>query len=100
MAAYTRLRLGELCAARWSWIDLRTETITTRHTNGFKTKGNAECVVPLVASALKVVQRLHDEQMARGEKGDGPLLTGANGEALDPKYASKRFKNYVSTRPF
>jgi integrase/recombinase XerC len=95
VAAYTGLRLGELAAARWSWVGLDAGTITVRHSEGFRTKAGRERTVPLVGPALEAVQRLKAEREARGEVLDGVLFPGPRGKGIHPERTSKRFKHFV-----
>lgn len=92
VAAYTGLRLGELCAARWSWVDLDGRSLTVRHSGGFRTKGGRERTVPLAGPALDAVRQLAAEREARGEVLDGPLFPGPNGSGIQPNRTSRRFK--------
>ncbi|WP_412068855.1 tyrosine-type recombinase/integrase [Rubrivirga sp. IMCC43871] len=95
VAAYTGLRLGELCAARWSWVDLGARSLHVRHSDGFRTKGGRERTVPLAGPALDAIRRLHAEREARGDVLDGPLFPGPRGNGIGPNRTSRRFKHFV-----
>lgn len=95
LAAYTGLRLGELEAARWSWVSADLKTVTVRHSEGFQTKTGSERAVPLAGPALETVQRLRVEREALGEHLDGPLLPGPKGSGIHAKRTSRRFKFFV-----
>ena len=89
VAVGTGMRLGELCALRWSYIDLDAGYITLPKS---VTKGKRERRVPLVADALACIERLHGE---RADELDGPVFTYRDGRPIKPSHASKRFKRYV-----
>ncbi len=95
LAAYTGLRLGELAAARWSWIDLEARTLKVTHSESFRTKTCRERVVPLAGKALETVQHLKEKREERGEHLDGPLLPGPKGLGINLRRTSRRFKFFV-----
>lgn len=93
VAVGTGLRLSELCAMRWSWVDLAGEKakLTVRNSDAFTTKSGRERVVPLAGRALEVLVRLAAE---RSSEGDDAVLKGATGEAIGKGYLSARFRHY------
>ena len=95
LAAYTGLRLGELVAARWSWVSQDMRTITVTHSENFQTKTGSERAVPLTGPALETVGRLKVEREERGEHLDGPLLPGPKGNGIHAGRTSRRFKFFV-----
>ena len=97
VAVATGLRRGELCAMRWSWVDLARQEITVRRADGFVPKGKNERTIPVRGAALDVLRRLDAErsdeddsafvfQSTRGRKGDG--------EGLNKGYVTNRFAHY------
>lgn len=95
VGAYTGLRLGELAAAQWNWVDLSNRTLSVRHTNGFSTKSGRERCVPLAGPAFEVVSRMADERDPNTALPTDPLFAGPRGNGINPSRTSKRFKHFV-----
>jgi integrase len=55
MAALTGLRLGELLAMTWTWVDLSRKTITVQNSVTFTTKCKRARIVPLSEEAYEVL---------------------------------------------
>jgi integrase len=91
VAVGTGLRRAELCAMRWSWVNLEGRMLTVKNSDVFTTKSGRERAVPLAGEALKILQRLYEE---RATEADGIVLKGADGGPIDSAYLSKRFRFY------
>lgn len=92
VAVGTGLRVSELCAMRWSWINLDMGIVTVRSNNGFITKSGHERMIPVRGEALDVLRCLHNQ---RNTEQDCCVFTGTGGDPLNATYVSKRFKKYV-----
>ena len=92
IAVATGMRLGELIAMRWSWIDIETGFITIRNHGDFRTKSGSERSIPMAGDAFEALQRL---SAARADDLDGLVLTGVGEGRLNPNLVSRRFKYYV-----
>lgn len=90
------MRLGEICALRWSAVRF-DETrplahVPVKNRHGFKTKSAHERPLVVAGDAYTVLRRRH---AARLTEADGPVFTGAKGAPLNRTYVSKRFKHYA-----
>ena len=95
----TGLRLGEVCALRWSGVDLASGFLTVQNRHGFKTKSGSERRVPIAGDARRVLERLHAEWMQdRQETGviGAPVFPNRSGQPLYPHYVTRRFKHYAT----
>lgn len=95
LAVNTGMRIGELCALRWTDVDLDDGFIVVRNYTdadgeSFQTKSGAERAVPIVPQVEEVLQTI---EASRGR--GGYVLRGAKGGQVNKQYASKRFKYYV-----
>lgn len=102
VAVGTGLRSGELRALRWVDVDLSGRRLHVRHRNGFKTKGNAERIVPLRGDALDTLRRMSEQADSsdglNGRKdypspSDGPVFVDERGLPIDVYRLSHRFKD-------
>ena len=91
-AVGTGLRRGELCALRWSAIDLASRMLIVRNTEDFQTKSGRERPVPLVGDALSVIEELAATRTS--EDRDCFVFTGTKGGKLNGNYLGKRFRQY------
>ena len=93
----TGLRVGEVCAMCWNWIDLENQQIVVRRSAHFVPKRGHERTIPIRGEALAIVSRLSKRlgfindadpvfPSSRGQKGDSHFL--------NPTYVSKRFLYY------
>jgi integrase len=80
------LRLGEVCALRWNWVDLNAGVVRIQSSDGFKTKSGATIVKPITRECANVLQRLNDG--GRGQH----VVRNTKKNPLNAKYTSKRFK--------
>ena len=105
LCMYTGLRLGEICALRWSDINWSQNEICIRKTvhrvtrrendDGAKTRlmigkpktSNAERMIPLPTRIVSTLKRLADSQ----DK-DAFILTGLASRFMDPRTYQNRFK--------
>lgn len=89
----TGLRRGELCALRWTGVDLTPgqESITLRSgEDGFKTKTGDDIHLPLIGDALDVVVKRD------ALRGKSPFVfPGFYGGKLNGGHLSRRFKTAV-----
>ena len=93
IAVGTGLRLGELCALRWSAVDLEGGSLSVRNEGGFRTKSGHERPVPITHDVRAVLKRL-----AKGEVTPWDyVLKGARGGRLNPEYTSKAFKRFADS---
>ena len=97
LAVGTGMRLSELCHMRWSWIDVKTGSITIRNGHGFRTKSGHDRSLFVAGEARAVLDRLYSE---RSHAGDGYVFQSRRGwdgdqEKLNEEYVSKRFKHYT-----
>lgn len=97
VAVGTGMRLGELCALKWSGVDLDHGMITVKVSEDFKTKNGHERSIPVRGKALDVLQKLHSEREAEL---DGYVLRSRRGRSgdrrgLNPEYVSRRFKHFA-----
>lgn len=92
VAVGTGLRVSELCAMRWSWVNLEMGMMTVRNAHGFQTKSAHERPIPVRGESLDVLRRLHDQ---RSTEGDDYVFTGTGGNHFNATYVSKRFKKYT-----
>lgn len=81
------LRLGEVCALKWEWVDLRRGVVVVQSDSYFKTKTGRSCVKPLTDQACELLVRLK----AQGSS-SGFVLRNGNGTPMTAKYTSKVFK--------
>lgn len=85
------LRLGEVCAMRRSWVDLDTRRLTIRQSDGFVTKTGRDLTKPIPQDAYDVLVR----RCAALHRPDDLVFINSRGNALNPKWTSKRFKAAV-----
>jgi len=88
------LRLGEVCALRWSWVDLKTGVVRIQSSDGFKTKSGAIIVKPITRSCASALDWL------KSGTSTGHVITNTKGNPLNAKYTSKRFKSLARTCGF
>ena len=96
VAVGTGFRLGELCALRWSAVDLDARFVSVKNSGGFRSKSGHERSVPVAGDAYETLARL---AAGRGA-GDGYVFrpTAARpgtAEKLNGTYVSKRLKHYA-----
>lgn len=91
IAVGTGLRLSELCAMRWDWIDRSTRAITVRRSAGFRPKSHHERHVPIAGAAVAVIERLSRERTQSSPY----VLLDDRGRQLSPTRVSKAFKRHV-----
>jgi integrase len=89
VAVGSGMRLGELCAMRWSWVNLAQGTITIKNGDGFTTKNGHERVVYISGEALATLPRRSE---GRPEEGDVYVFPGVYGGKLNGNYVGKRFR--------
>jgi len=56
-AAMTGMRLGELRAMRWDWVDMNRRVVVVRNSSEFTTKSKKSRVIPLCPDALMVLEQ-------------------------------------------
>ena len=97
VAVGTGFRIGELCALRWSGVNLKTGFVTVKTTASFRSKSGHERAVPVAGDALEVLQRLDAERAGRHDRYVFRPTTAGPGEDanLDERYVSRRFKKYA-----
>lgn len=111
LAIVTGMRRGELCALKWSNIDLKQGLVIVKQSNYKltgeeiktkkpKNKKSREIVIP---EYLKELLRKHQlEQMQNslrlGDRwhGDGWLFTQWNGEPMNPQTPTKQFAKFLA----
>jgi len=81
------LRLGEVCALKWSWIDLDREVVIVKSDSSFSTKSGREVVKPLSEACVAILKDLPHRE--------GRVLRNNKGRPLTPKHTSKAFKRLV-----
>lgn len=105
LSLYTGMRLGEVCALRWSDIDWEKKTITVKRTvqrvaqnrNGKKTllmvgtpKSLRSCrVIPVPDFVLKQLKTLLKS------KADSGFIFGSSAVAAEPRTIQRRFKRFM-----
>ena len=85
VAVFTGLRLGELIAMSWDWLDTARRTITVKNTDGFKTKSKRSRVVPLCDDAMTAL-------LSRRERASSELVFDTKGKAFTEDRASYLFR--------
>lgn len=99
-AAVTGLRLGELCALRWSHIDRPGRLLRVASDEHHRTKTDEERIVPLAAPAVDILDRLHASRTTpagdreANERSDGHVFRSAYEEALSAESTSRSFRRY------
>ena len=92
----TGLRRGEVCALRWSDVDVPRNgaagTVRVSNRGAHSTKSGRERAVPLVGDALAIVRR---RLANRTGEGDGFVFPGARGGQLSGGYLGGVFRKYV-----
>lgn len=90
VAVLTGLRLGELLAMQWDWVDFTQRTITVKNTEGFTTKSKRVRVVPVCEDAMTVF-------LSRRERSDvrHKVVFTRKGKPILPYFVSHRFKKYI-----
>ncbi|MCH7638698.1 MAG: site-specific integrase [Bacteroidetes bacterium] len=91
IAVGTGLRRAELCAMRWSWVDLDNRMLTVKNSDSFTTKSGRERAIPLAGDALEILVRVSGE---RNSEYDSVILKGACGGSINAQYLSKRIRHY------
>lgn len=102
LCLYTGMRLGELCALKWSDFDFMNGTVTVNRTvqriavNGaiektalMETTPKSQCsrrTIPLVAEIIKLLE---------GFKGNEPYVFGGD-KALEPRTMQYQFKRFLN----
>lgn len=81
-ATLTGLRLGELLAMEWDWIDIERKCVTVRNTQSFTTKNKRSRVVPLCADAVQIIELVNCDRATNGlpnvfHRSGGPLSEDA-----------------------
>lgn len=97
LAISTGMRLGELCAMRWSWVSLERQAISVLVGKDFVSKSGHERTIPVRGEGIQVLERLNGRRSNEDETTF--VFTGVtdpSGRAgLDSTYVSKRFKHFV-----
>lgn len=111
LAIVTGMRRGELCALKWSNIDLKQGLVIVKQSNYKltgeeiktkkpKNKKSREIVIPDYLKEL--LRKHHLEQMQNsmrlGDKwhGDGWIFTQWNGEPMNPQTPTKQFAKFLA----
>lgn len=87
----TGLRPGEQQALQWSAVRLAEGTVEVGKGHAVKTRGSRR-TVPVRGPALAVLKRRAE---ARAGEGDGPVFTGAGGNAVNVGYLSKQLQRFA-----
>jgi integrase len=87
LAVLTGMRMGEIVATRWSWVDLGRRLITLRNTAAFTTKSKKCRTIPLCPDAVALLQRLATANSNRNE-----LVFHVNGMPIRGDSVSHAFK--------
>ncbi len=108
LSLYTGMRLGEVCALKWSDIDWEKRTITVRRTaqrvaqmkciDGGKTmlmistpkSKHSQRVLPISEFLLDKLRLL------KGGQGDGEYVFGTTTHAAEPRTVQRRFKRLMN----
>jgi integrase len=112
----TGMRLGELCALKWTNVDLEKGVITVKEAVSRIKSGNGWVlyfhqpkskkglrVIPLPVQAVEVLKKLRARQAAEELKlkitgkyhDDGFVFTWEDGRMVEPNYLSKRFLKLI-----
>ncbi len=108
LSLYTGMRLGEVCALKWSDIDWERRTITVRRTvqriariNGAKTSGKTILMVGTPKSVhshrvLPVPEFILDKlQKMQRDATDSEYVFSVTTQAVDPRTIQRRFKRLM-----
>ena len=87
----TGLRRGELCAMKWSWVDIDNQMMIVKNSASFTTKSGRERSIPLAGVALEILVRLGGDRLSEF---DSVILLGADGGPINAQYLTKRFRHY------
>ena len=87
---HTGLRPGEQQQLRWSAVRLAEGTVEVGKGHRVKTQESAR-TVPVRGRALEVLER---RAAARQGEADGPVFTGAGGQAVNVGYLSKQLQRF------
>ncbi len=95
IAVQTGMRLGEICAMRWSWIDLSKGEITVRRSSDFQPKSGHERVIPITPHVRSI---LSSHAKGGGTQPDEFVFQSRRGRVRDadhlaPEYVSRRFRH-------
>lgn len=108
LGLYTGMRLGEVCALKWSDIDWERRTVTVRRTAqrvaklsggdgrrsmlmiGRPKTARSQRVIPLADFLLPLLRRLFEED--RGDE----YVFGREGRAAEPRTMQRRFKRLAA----
>ena len=108
LSLYTGMRLGEICALKWSDIDWHAQTVTVRRTvqrvRKFKDATSGKKTILMIGTPKSlhsqrviplpefVLDRLL--QLSKSADTDG-FVFGATGRAMEPRTAQRHFKRFM-----